>query len=345
MNINLETKIFSNQADCKSGQILCCGSKYYGASDVVDEILFSIRLFENISVFHYEPMLYKNNFGNESINHQDITEIPLDILYQFSEISHNPIAVILIAGGLSLSESGYKLMASKGVPVITVQLSDPDDYLRRGIEIQKNSDLLLTNSVETLTKYKCESRFLLWGRSDRFNFLNKPNRENDIIIMGAFRDERLKTLEQLFLSKYKIHIVGTGWNEVLKNNNLVNLDTISIDDHAKGLSKYKFLANARYYLSYSQTSAGFFNLKNGVYEAFSCGTKVITDWFPDKFRDKLLEDDVSSDNIAINIDGVNFSDFISMSISENSSNETPTNEGWGSTWKTRLIQVMPEIFA
>lgn len=339
------------------GDILCIGSFYYGCGDVVHEIINGFRAIDEVEVFHYDPKLYFNYMDSKGIVHKDINEVQSSVIDFFLSLPH-PKAVILIAGGITVSKYDYDRLRVKGILVISIQLSDPDDFERRGSRIMKTSDIVTTNSPESLDAYSphCETRFMLWGRSEAYDGLlptvEFKDKAHDLIVVGGCRPERYTLVRDLVKAGVKVKLVGNGWKEVFANrhfrNSRISDKNLIIEGHQVGINKLKSIRTARYYLSFSATNMNFSNLKYGVFESFSARTPVISDSFSNEFKTQLKSEEFNFLNLYIRKPEQQFYSFILEKLHAvkeiPQTNRTKIEPDWSLSWKARLVKTLPEIF-
>ena len=335
--------------------VLCVGSYYYGTGDVVHEIVNGFREADCINVYHYDPRLYDDQFGLGIIEHRDLHELSSRVIDFFLTLP-NPVAIVMIAGGISLINYDYIRLKSNHILVVSMQLSDPDDFARRGSEIVKYCDVTTTNSPSALLSYPDgkDVRFMLWGRPRTFDsFLGTDdNRQYDAIILGGYRPERMSLVRRLSREGIRLIIAGGGWK---KNNDKkirlpqnLSRKRILYLDHQVGYSKIKLINSAKVYISFSETNAGHSNLKYGVFESFAARTPVISDWVEEEFNTQLQKEKFSFKNLHINPTNGGFADFATEEIMRMRANNEVENLGisrdWSLSWKERLTMTLPEIF-
>ena len=168
--------------------------------------------------------------------------------------------IITLAGGLSLKN------CDKNKYSICINLSDPDCYYYSSKYYNKKFDFSITNSQNVIHLYKPNSKLLNFGVSKNINYLIKNTKKKyDIIIVGGARPERIELLNKLFdLNKYNIKVCGKNWPP--KYNAVF----------VSGKEQNIILNESKIYISFSETVAGYKNVKVGIFEAISSGCVAIT---------------------------------------------------------------------
>ncbi len=335
--------------------VLCVGSFYYGSGDVVHEIINGFRAIESIRVVHHDPKIYFNALGTKNISHSDLFTVSSAVIDFFLSLPA-PKAIVLIAGGITLSDSDYTRVHERGILIVSMQLSDPDDFERRGSKIAQWADIVTTNSPDSIEAYSqyCDIRFMMWGRSQIFDSYvehSESEKNHNLIVLGGYRPERLALLKLLVKEGLTIKVVGSGWEKNIRKKltgSIGSRKRVSFTDHQVGLQKIKSIIAAEAYLSFSETMAGHNNLKYGVYESFAARTPVISDWVGDSFKNQLSIEKFNFENLFINNLNKNFSDHILESfekiLNRERSNVADLDSDWSLSWKSRLVKTLPEIF-
>ena len=247
----------------KNIKITIFGSKLYGESDIINHIYNDLK--ENLSCNFIDLNMYntKRNKNVEMISKYDSNQKHIHYenkidLNCFDVVDSK--CIITLAGGLSLKN------CDKNKYSICINLSDPDCYYYSSKYYNKKFDFSITNSQNIIHLYKPNSKLLNFGVSKNINYLIKNTKKKyDIIIVGGARPERIELLNKLFdLNKYNIKVCGKNWppkyNAVFVSGKKQNI----------------ILNESKIYISFSETIAGYKNIKVGIFEAISSGCVAIT---------------------------------------------------------------------
>jgi spore maturation protein CgeB len=176
--------------------------------------------------------------------------------------------VIVNAGGMSLRPETIEALHKKNVVCIGISLSDPDTFPYHGRVYSRLYDSYYTNSIHSL---KCQYdertniKLLPFAASAR---LHRPlaniEKKYDIVVVGHARPERLETVSVL-KRHFSVGLFGSKW--------------AAGSVQANGEAHVKAINSGKMYLSFSKTSAGFVNVKVGIFEAAACRTLLITQLF------------------------------------------------------------------
>ncbi|MFA5879874.1 MAG: glycosyltransferase [Candidatus Margulisiibacteriota bacterium] len=183
-------------------------------------------------------------------------------------LSFNADVVFVCAGGMSLTEETIKELKKMGVITVCITLSDPDVYFDNGRKYCSWYDIYYTNSLYALNQlYKNSDncKLLPFAASPQLHKPMKVPKKYDVVIVGHARADRIVLVNKL-KKKFKIGLFGNGW---YKNRNT----------EVHGLDHVKAINSGKLYLSFANTSAGYTNVKVGLFEAAACGVPVITNYF------------------------------------------------------------------
>lgn len=246
--------------------VLVYGSLFNGRGDIVDEIVKGLR--KNFYVDWIDPGIYIdrsvfNRSKSRSINM--VKYFPIKKDYKF---------VFFLSGGYFPSQSLLSFFKENSTEVISWQLSDPDDFERRGKFLIDHCDLMVTNSSESYEKYKLKKNSLLLDFAcNKFTDLaSESNIVSDYIVVGEYRPDRLELLSGL--TSFKGAIYGRSWDSIVDSKKLWLVNEVT---QIAGAAKYKEINSSRMYISFGKTLAGGNNLKVGFFEALSVGAVIATD--------------------------------------------------------------------
>jgi glycosyltransferase involved in cell wall biosynthesis len=178
-----------------------------------------------------------------------------------------PDFVIVNSGGMSLMPSTINFLKDKGVVTVGISLSDPDVFPENGKMYSRYYDLFYTNSqyaLSNLYSRKTNVKLLPFAASPKLHRPLDVNKIYDIVVVGHARPERIKIIKRL--KKYfNVGLFGNGWGSEYKS--------VHGEDHVRAINSGKL------YLSFSETAAGYKNVKIGIFEAIACKTCVVTQIF------------------------------------------------------------------
>lgn len=143
----------------KNLRIIHIGSYWHGESDIVYRMLEALR--KMCKVYEVDTKIYLNDKNSDWIERSVITskkapgnplrivntEKIIEICKQFS-----PDIVFLNAGGHTLSDQALNFLRSRKIPIVYINLSDPDLYFIHGKYIFQKVDYLVTNSLYAARK-------------------------------------------------------------------------------------------------------------------------------------------------------------------------------------------------
>lgn len=188
--------------------------------------------------------------------------------------AYKPDAVVLNSGGLCLEDAGFKMLSENNIISVGIELSDPDVYKYNGALYAHKFDLFYTNSKHSLEnqydKKKVNIRLLPFAAStDHHFYMPDVERKFDLVVVAHARPDRLATIKKL-QNKFNIGLYGRGWSKGFGEVHGIN--------HTRAINR------GLMYLSFAKTTAGFFNVKSGIFEAMACNQVVIT-----KYMDELAD--------------------------------------------------------
>lgn len=196
---------------------------------------------------------------------------------------YKPDFVILNSAGLSLYDEGYEFLKKNNIISVGIELSDPDVFDSNGKLYAHKFDLFYTNSKYSLEnqydKKRVNIKLLPFAASTTHHYPINISKKYDIVVIGHSRPDRERLLEKI-KGKYAIGLYGCGWKDS-------SLGQVNGFEHTKAINSGKI------YLSFSNTCAGYQNVKVGLFEAMACRMCIITQYFPeieDYFRvgDEIL---------------------------------------------------------
>ncbi len=179
-----------------------------------------------------------------------------------------PDAVVLNSGGLVLEDSGFKMLRELDVVSVGIELSDPDVYPYNGSFYANKFDLFYTNSPYSLEnqydKEKVHIHLLPFAAStDHHFYMPEVKKKYDLVVVGHAREDRLRIVNKL-RERFNVGLYGCGWEEGLG------------EVHGNELTKA--INGGLMYLSFAKTTAGYNNIKAGLFEAMACNQVVITSY-------------------------------------------------------------------
>jgi hypothetical protein len=324
-------------------KIIVIGSFYFGPSDVVEEIIRGFYYNRDIYTVHFDPLLYSDPEISPVRRKDQTYVVNLKTLWRIIKANKKIDAIFMIAGGIRLGFFSKILMRLMFIKKVSIQLSDPDDFTRVGKKCTSNANFVFTNSPSCVVRYKRKYNRvgkLNWGTVSGMNKqVEDISKKFDFVIVGGFREDRIDFINNCIKAKYNILICGDGWKEnsgKLMSNFSNNCLFVG---HKVGFEKFKLIKSAKYYISFSETMAGYHNLKYGAFEALSVDTQVISDFVPepDKFF-KGIEN-----LIFINSKKEGFFEFAAR-ISEKQLSKSSSVERVDLEWKYQINQILTEIF-
>lgn len=189
---------------------------------------------------------------------------------------HRADFVIVNSGGLSLDPETIRLLRKEQVTCIGISLSDPDVFPYHGRIYAHLYDLYYTNSAFSLENQYGKSgtgshdvhiHHLPFAASPRLHRpLPEVEKKFDLVIVGHARPDRIKIVEALE-RRFSVGLFGKGWGS--------GILPVHGEDHVRAIN------SGRMYLSFSQTGAGYTNVKVGIFEAAACRTLLISQVFPE----------------------------------------------------------------
>ncbi|HUT53005.1 MAG TPA: glycosyltransferase [bacterium] len=185
-----------------------------------------------------------------------------------------PEAIICNAGGLSFRPEHHQRLADQGIIRVGIALSDPDVFPDHGRLFARYFDLFYTNAEKSLADYQAigvRARLLRFAGSPR---LHRPRpevpRTCDVVVVGGARPDRRELVDKLRSAGFSVGLFGRGWNSPPRRDVIV-----------RGESHVQAINSGKIYLSFSQTMAGYINIKVGIFEAAACGACILTEKFPE----------------------------------------------------------------
>lgn len=254
------------------------GSYFEGENDIVAQMYRSLSALKIHHVTALDPQIYSwkramsTRGGSHSIRYLRNRTLK-------KALSFSPEAIILNAGRLSLTQKQKSRLARQGVTVVGIGLSDPD-LVNSGIEIARRCDLYYTNARVALEKYQSAGienvKVSLFGiEADKNSRLHSDSETlSDLVLVGGRRPERVELVKYLCQNGLNVACYGKGWA-------LMSEENLTTHSEVHGLEYIRALSSGKAYLSFSQTAAGYFNLKIGALDAMALGIPVVTEDFPE----------------------------------------------------------------
>ncbi len=244
------------------------GSYWMGENDVV--YLMAQELKNKGHTELVDTKIYDNSTGNWYSE-----ELRPGHTYPIRWINHNklvklvgklkPNYVVLNAGGMAITEQTKEWLSNRRVVCVGIELSDPDVFADNGQIYGDNFDLFYTNSLHSLKRQYPQSskyRHLPFAASPSLHKpLRKVSKQYDVVVVGHARPERIEIVSAL-REYFSVKTYGSGWDQ--SSNEVHGLD------HTRAIN------SGRIYLSFSQTYAGYNNVKVGLFEAAACRTCIVT---------------------------------------------------------------------
>lgn len=263
LNINFEINKVINPL-----KILHYGSYWMGKNDVVN--VMSDDLQDCCKLKKIDLHAYKKN---KSKRIKNINPTPngmlciLDAKMINKDINkYKPDAVILNSGGLTLEDDEFNELRNRNIITVGIELSDPDVFPYNGEKIASKFDLFYTNSKYSYENQYCKKNvnihLMPFAASLKHHyFMPEVEKKYDLVVVAHAREDRkniVKTLENIC----NVGTYGSGWEN--------SLGIVNGVDHTKAINSGKM------YLSFSQTVAGYENVKVGLFEAMACRQVIIT---------------------------------------------------------------------
>lgn len=243
-----------------------------------------------------------------------------------------PNFVIVNSGGMSLKPSTIRFLREKKIVTIGISLSDPDVFPENGKIYSENYDVFYTNSQYSLMNHYTKNtniKLLPFAASTRSHRpLVEIKKKYDIVVIGHARPKRVKTIKKL-KKHFNVGLFGNGWGKKYKS--------VHGEEHVKAINSGKM------YLSFSETVAGYMNVKVGIFEAIACKTCVVTQLFEEmesyfKYGIDILS--YTNDNMLIDlIDTYIHNDKLRTWIANNSYQRLLRDHTWAKRWENVLNDV------
>lgn len=247
------------------------GSYWMGANDIVHLMVLDLGdlcdltivdtgiYSENKEQWYSEDYSYSSKRPVRWLKEQKVLELVK---------REQPDFVIVNSGGMSLTPETIKVLKDSEIVTIGISLSDPDVFSENGKIYSEYYDLFYTNSqysLNNLYSRKTNIKLLPFAVSTRLHrSLDNIDKIYDTVVVGHARPERIKTIKRL--KKYfNVGLFGSGWGSEYKS--------VQDEEHVKAINSGKM------YLSFSETAAGYMNVKVGIFEAVACKICVVTQTF------------------------------------------------------------------
>lgn len=246
------------------------GSYWMGANDIV--WLMAKELSKLCRLYIVDTDIYSNP-GGEKVYAEKKAEnavYPVRWLDDSIVMSYvkrvKPDFIVVNAGSMSITPRMSKMLDDQGIVRVGISLSDPDVFFDNGRIYAGLYDLFYTNSLYAYNHLYNRStthiNLLPFAASPAFHRpLRTIPKLYDIVVVGGARPERVSLVNTL-RSYFSVGTYGSGWLEG--------------GGEVHGLSQVKAINSGRLYLSFSQTYAGYENVKVGLFEATACKSLVLT---------------------------------------------------------------------
>lgn len=244
---------------------------------------------------------------------------------------HQPDFVIVNSGGMSLLQSTINHLKKNEIVTIGISLSDPDVFPLNGKIYSEYYDLFYTNSQYALSKLysrKTNIKLLPFAASPKLHHPLDIDKIYDIVVVGHARPKRIKIVKRL-QKHFNVGLFGKGWGS--------EYNSVHGEDHVKAINSGKM------YLSFSETDAGYLNVKVGIFEAIACKTCVVTQMFNEmesyfKYGIDILG--YVNDNILVNlINTYTNNDKLRNWIANNSYERLIQEHTWTKRWEMVLADI------
>lgn len=179
-----------------------------------------------------------------------------------------PDFIIVNSGGMSLLPSTISSLKEKGIVVICISLSDPDVFSKNGRIYSKYYDIYYTNSKyaqDNLYSPPINVKLLPFGASPRFHYPMDVKKKYDVVVVGHANTKRKEVIQHIKKEGFKVGLYGRGWRR--------------FHNPVYGTNQVKAINSGKVYLSFSETEAGYINVKVGLFEAIACKSCVFTERF------------------------------------------------------------------
>jgi len=244
-----------------------------------------------------------------------------------------PHMLITNSGGMTFSEKMFRHLKKNHVITIGISLSDPDVFPYNGKYYAHKYDYFCTNSEHSLnTEYNKNNTMLMpFACSTEIHKpLNIPKKYDVIVVAGA-RSERVEVIDEL-KKHFNVGVYGGGWPHEY------HAIKVNGDEHVMALN------SGHIYISFSQTVAGYTNVKVGLFEAASCKLALITSEFDEVKRyfdiDKEILTYKTIDELVKKID-ILLKDKNKLEILKiNSYNRFLKEHQWNNRWNKLFVDVL-----
>lgn len=251
-------------------KVIHYGSYWMGENDVVN--VMSDDLGKECSTVKINLNVYSKlpDKRIESLEHTPnglVCKMNTDLVMEDVK-EHKPDVIIFNSGGLCMKETLIAQLHQQKITTVGISLSDPDVFPYNGRIYASDFSVFYTNSkysyTEQYDRSKVNIRLLPFAASlSHHYYMPSVKRQYDVIVVGHARKERssiVSNLEKIC----NLGLYGSGWNK--------SLGVVNGEAHVKAINSGKM------YLSFSQTMAGYENIKVGLFEAMACNQVVITSY-------------------------------------------------------------------
>lgn len=270
-------------------RVMVVGRYANGTTDVVACL---IRAMRNLGhhVLHIDPSRHRGLLENPLGMQGGHGPIYVKYDYLAEAITEfRPHFVILMAGGLVVSEQDAEKFRQRGVVLIGTTLSDPDVFESVADHVGR-FDIHTTNAHRALGMYEDQgvrnTLYFPFGVDRDFvtNSVDIPDEFlADVICLGHAtarpeRDGVMRAIHTQIGDRYRVRGYGRGWS-LPESRTLEGLDVLRAS------------RGGRIHINFPATRAGYTNIKCGIFETIASGGLLVTQKFSEmeRFFDYDLE--------------------------------------------------------
>lgn len=274
--------------------ILHFGSYWMGANDIVNLMQGALARLPNVNLVEFDARLYDGEPSPYVTQEEGINWIKDEVVSRLVA-EHKPSILICSAGGLSPTIAMHQTLKRLNITTVGIALSDPDDFPRRSLHFAKLFDLFYTNTIASMDQYRSihvDVRWLPFGADTVFHRPLSADKTCDVVVVGAMRPERLALINAMRKKGIVVHCYGAGWESAWERQSTwhsaikqaarrVLAGLPQCPEHQWGIAEVhgqqqvEAINSGFVYLSFAATTAGYINLKVGVFEAAACGVCVL----------------------------------------------------------------------
>lgn len=278
-------------------KIIHFGSYWMGKNDIVYLMAETLSRLSETKVICIDPNLYGNKKSKMIEAKGRINWIKASYIKSLVE-KYNPDIIICNAGGLSPTKEAHDWLEKRGVKRIGIALSDPDDFPERSKYFAGLFSFFFTNALLSLNDYQgigVKAFLLPFAADATFHRPLDIKKKYDIVVVGGKRPDRVLLVNSFKSIGLKVGCFGSGWAVELfpllkiidklpsRISNILKR-VIDFPFEVHGEKHVKALNSALIYCSFSNTVAGFVNVKVGLFEAAACGCCILSPAFSELNR-------------------------------------------------------------